>query len=131
MATITVRKLDANHDPICGQGQANFISDREAVAQIVLTRLLLFEGEWWADQLDGTPFWQSILGASGSESDIRNVTQLITQRILGTPYVLSITGLQTSFDSTSRTYNFYCVVNTQFGAIAVSNIPVPSTQSLS
>lgn len=132
MPTITYRAIGADGEPQWGQGQANFLSDLNAVGQAVLTRLRLFEGEWWADQLDGTPYWQSILGKSASDSSIAVVTQIIVQRILGTPFVLpgGIKGLSSSFDTASQTYNFYAVVNTQFGAVAVANAPVPPMQNI-
>jgi hypothetical protein len=45
--TISVRKLDANHDPIYGNGVADFLTDLDAVAQLIDTSLLLLQGEWW------------------------------------------------------------------------------------
>ena len=129
MATITYRQL-INNEPQWGQGQANFLSDRDAVAQAVITRLKLFEGEWWADLQDGTPYWQNILGSSGSDSNVKVITQLLIDRIRNTPYVIGTDNVQSSFDAASRTYKFSCTVNTQFGAIAVSNIPTPPPQTL-
>ena len=129
MSSITYRQI-IDGEPQWGQGQANFVADLTAVGLLILTRLKLFEGEWWADQLDGTPFWQSILGASGAPNNISAVTQLIVQRILATPFVQGINSLQESFNSATRTYNFYAVVDTQFGAITVSNTPVSVQQPI-
>ena len=130
MATITVRKLGTDGDPLWGQGQANFISDADAVAQIILTRLRLFQGEWWSDLTDGTPYWQQILGKSGSDNHIQVVTLILTQRIAATPYVNGVSNVQVSFNPSSRGMSFYCVVQTQFGPIALSNIPTPTSRSL-
>lgn len=118
MATITVRNLGPNGDPLYGQGQANFISDIAAVAQILKTRLLLFQGEWWADLTDGTPWFQSILG---SAPNLAQINLLLTQRILGTPFVTGILSLTSSFNA--QTFSFSATVQTAFGAVTVSNQP--------
>lgn len=123
MPTITYRKLDENNDPLWGQGQANFLSDLEATAQAILTRVRLFQGEWWANLLDGTPMWQSIMGASASDANRKAITQLIVQRISETPFVLELLNLTTSFEPTTRKYNFSVVVKTQFGILQVTNQP--------
>jgi len=127
MATIRYRQLDANHDPIYGQGRANYLTDVDAVAQAILTRLLLFQGEWWENTSDGLPLWQKILGSSASPSNQQKITLLIQQRILGTPYVLpdGVQNLQASYDHVSHTFKFYAVVQTTFGAVVVTNIPRP------
>lgn len=131
MALITYRNLGPDNDPLWGGGQNNFLTDVDAVAQAVLTRLRLFEAEWWADVTDGTPYWQSILGHSGSPNHVRVITALITKRILETPFVSSLSNLQFSYDSGFRTYKFYAVVHTQFGSIQVTNnMPVPANQGL-
>ena len=130
-ATIIHRRLDENHDPQRGQGKANFLIDADAVAQAVLTRLLLFQGEWWESTLEGLPLWQEILGQPGGQMGLARITLLLQQRILGTPYVQAITALESSFDSSNRTINFYAEVKTRFGMIAISNIPdVMTTRSL-
>jgi hypothetical protein len=123
MATVTVRRLDQNGDFTFGQGLADYISDTEAVAQIIKTRLLLFTGEWWLDLNDGLPLWTSILGASGA--NMQAITLLIQDRILGTPNVINITSLSTNFDSVARAYSFTASVTTSFSTtITISNIPV-------
>ena len=105
--------------------------DADAVAQAVLTRLLLFQGEWWESTLEGLPLWQEILGQPGGQMGLARITLLLQQRILGTPYVQAITALESSFDSSNRTINFYAEVKTRFGMIAISNIPdVMTTRSL-
>jgi hypothetical protein len=123
MSTITVRRLDSNGDYTFGQGLADYISDTEAVAQIIKTRLLLFVGEWWLNLNDGLPLWQSILSASGA--NVQSITLLIQDRILGTPNVVDITSLSTNFDSIQRAYSFTASVTTTFStSITISNIPV-------
>lgn len=128
-ATILYRQLDENGEPRWGASKADFISDIDAVAQAVLTRLRLFEGEWWEDKMQGLPLWQSILGVGGAGKNQSAVNLLIQQVILGTPYVTGINSVQSSYDATSRSYKFYCKITTQFGVIAVTNMPTPPDQA--
>ncbi len=128
-ATILYRELDANGDPMWGTGKNDFLIDINAVAQAVLTRLRLFEGEWWEDQTQGLPLWQKMLGVGGSGRNLPAINLLITQVILGTPYVTSISNVQSSYNSTTRAFQFSAVITTQFGQIAVSNMPTPPSQA--
>ena len=125
-ATITYRKLDANGDPLWGQGQVNFVSDIDAVAQAIGTRLRLLSGEWWENLNAGTPLFQSMLGASGSTSNQEVITFVLKQRILGTPYVLSVSNVATKYDGTKRSFAFSCNVQTQFGTLSILNSPAPT-----
>ena len=131
MATITVRKLDpVTWEPIWGNGQQNFISDIDAVAQIIAQRLKLFEGEWWADTTDGLPLWQKILGYRGGANNQQAINLLIQNRILGTPHVVSLSSVQSSYVPETRSYNFYCEVQTQFGVVTVTNMPTPPSRAI-
>lgn len=120
-ATISVRQLDAFHDPLWGNNQNNFIVDLQAVAQIIETSLLLFQGEWWENLNEGLPLWQSILGSNnGKKADV--VSLIIQTRILQAPYVLNITNITTVY-STNRNFSFVCDVNTAFGTLTVNFTP--------
>jgi hypothetical protein len=129
-STITYRQLGANNDPLWGNGQLNYLSDLAAVAQAVLTRLQLFEGEWWAATNDGLPLWQSILGQGASPVNQQQISLLITARILATPYVISVGAVQPSYSSTARAFAYSAVVQTQFGQLQVTNIPQPPSGAL-
>lgn len=130
-ATIKYRQLSASGDVLWGQGQANFLSDLPAVAQVVLTRLRLFQGEWWAATNDGLPLWQSILGQSGSPQNLQQIELLISQRIRGAPYVVSTSQVLTSYNSASRgPYKYSATVNTIFGQMTVTNVPQPPSGAL-
>ncbi len=119
MSTIRVRNIDSQNEPSFGKGQDDYLTDLDAVVQIIRTRLLLFKGEWWEDKEDGLPLWQSILGIGGR--GIKLIDNLLQQRILGTPYVIGIENLSSSYDSSTRAYIFQATVNTSFGAVVVSN----------
>lgn len=120
MATITVRQLDTNWDPIAGNGQSNFLTDIDAVAQIIAQRIKLLQGEWWENINAGTPLFQSILGAAGSGSHPQTIALLLSQRILGTPYVTGVSNVSTSYNASTRAFQFSCAVETQFGTLGVS-----------
>lgn len=117
MASITVRKLDANWEPLYGNGQNDFISDIDAVAQIIDQKLLFFQGEWVLDRIAGTPMFQSILGANRS---IDAVVAIIKSVILSAPYVTGVNNVATKYDSQARSFKFSCLAQTQFGAIPVT-----------
>jgi hypothetical protein len=121
MPSITVRKLDpVTWEPLNGNGQANFISDIEAVAQIIKTRLLLLMGEWFENANLGTPMFQKILGAPGAGRQPTAVSFILQNRIRSTPFVTSITSASTGWDPATRAFSFSCMVRTQFGPISVS-----------
>ena len=40
-------RLDENYEPDFASSKAGLITDIEAVAQAILTRLRLLQGEWW------------------------------------------------------------------------------------
>lgn len=122
MSTITVRALNpVTWEPQCGNGLQNFLSDLAAVAQIIATRLRLFQGEWWLNLSDGLPMFQSILGSSGSQRNLAVINNIISARILGTPFVTGISFIESTFEN--RSFTFKATVNTQFGSITVNNSP--------
>ena len=115
-------------EPQWGQGQNNFVADINAVALLITTRLRMFQGEWWVNQLDGLPLWQQIL-AKSQNTEVINT--LITQRILNTPYVTGpVTNLEASFNPQTRQFLYSATVQTQFGQVQVSNVPTPPSQAL-
>lgn len=121
-ATIAVRALDQNWDPIQGNGQGAFIVDLEAIAQILKQTILLFTREWFENLAIGTPIFTEILGVSGTAKN-GIIAAALQQRILGVPYVTAITNLQTTNNTATRAFTFSCQVNTAFGTVTVSSRP--------
>lgn len=119
MATIAMRKLDSNHDPIAGAGFNAFVYDVDAVAQLIGTRLLMFEGEWWANLQDGLAMFQQILGVGGAGNASDLIAGIISNRIEQTPYVVELRDVSTTYDPNSRSYSFSCIVVTAFGNLQV------------
>lgn len=91
--------LDANGDYTFGQGSANFfVNSPVGVGQSVKTRLGLWEGEWFLDKTEGTPYAQEILGyGTASLYDLA-----IRARVLGTFGASSIDDYSSSVDPVTR-----------------------------
>ena len=93
------RRLDVNNDYTIGQGSANFwINSPDGVRQSVLTRLRLWEGEWFLDKTEGTPYSQEILGYGTQPF----YDLAIKQRVLGTLNVTEIVEYSSVFDPETR-----------------------------
>ena len=121
--TISVRKLDANHDPIYGNGQADFLIDLYAVAQLIDTSLLLLQGEWWNDLTAGLPLFQQIIGVSGVGNNPQLAALLIQQTILAVPYVNSIADVALRYEPVTRSFTYSCIVYTAFGTVQTTFVP--------
>lgn len=105
------RKLDANGDYTLGTG-ADFYQDQpEAIAQAVLTRLLLFAGEWFLDTTDGTPWRTDVLGKYTKDT----YDTIISQRILSTDGVQGISAYSSSYDATARALSISATLDTIYG----------------
>ena len=127
--TFTYRALGPFNDPIW----SSYLSSAAAVGQAVKTRILLLLGEWWENVLDGTPLWQKILGVSGPGGNTtlqEQISLIIQQRILGTPYVTGISDLQITFNAPARAFGLYAVIQTAFGVTTVQYAPTPSGQNI-
>ena len=112
-----LRMQTATGDYTFGRSLGNFWVDSSAgVAQLIKTRLGLWEGEWFLDNTDGTPYAQNILG-TGTQSlyDLA-----IQQRVLGTQGVTSIVAYSSSVNPVDRTLTVDMLVMTQY-----STTPVP------
>lgn len=120
-ATIMVQKIDANCDPVEGPNGPVFLSDLDAVAQIIYTKLRFLRGEWWEDLSTGFPLFQSLIGVSGSSTDQAAVMLTIQQTILSCPYVLQIVDFSFEFNSATLSSTFSANVSTQFGQVTVTN----------
>ncbi len=111
------RKLDANGDYSFGSGLQDFlVNDPDTVAQAILTRLRLWQGEWFTDTQDGTP-WATAVLDKYTES-VRDAA--IRERVLGTPGVRSILSYRSSMDTAARTYTVQIIVDTIYGKVAVA-----------
>ena len=128
---ITYRQLGPNNDPYWGQGQANYLSNLQAVEQAIYTRLLLLQNEWWANTSDCLPLWQGVLAFGASQRGQQQMELMISSRILGTPYVISLSSVAVPFNPTTRSFGYSASVSTQFGQFNVTYVPTPPSGALS
>ena len=103
------RALDGNGDYQIGVFLAN---SPAAVGQAVVTRLLLWEGEWFLDVTDGTPWMQDIIGNN------TNYDFEIQNRILDTPGVTDIVSYASSV--VNRKLSVTATINTTYGQTSVT-----------
>lgn len=101
-----------------GDWQGNvLLSGQDAAAQAILTRLQLYQGEWFNDQTDGTPYFQDIIGRN------TNYDLEIKQRIMQT--TLSGVNVVKSIDNYSsniidRALSVTASVNTIYGIVNIT-----------
>lgn len=108
-----VRTMDSDNDMTFGRGGQNFlVNNPAAVAQCVGTRMRLWQGEWFLDTAEGTPWLQQVVGRNtGGFYD-----QVLMARMLGSPGVLSIVSYQSQLDRTTRALTFSSRLETLFSA---------------
>lgn len=110
------RKLDTDGDMVFGGGQAAFYRDvPEAPAQAAMTRLQLYEGEWFLDTRDGTPWKTKVLGKHTAASR----DPVLRARILGTTGVKGITAYASQVNRDTRTFSVQATIDTIYGQAVV------------
>lgn len=110
------RKLDQNGDFTFGHGGLDYYQDcPEAAAQAVRTRLALWEGEWFLDEREGTPWGLRVLG----KNQAKDYDPLIRLRILETQGVESLENYESAFDENTRKLSIKAEINTIYGSTNV------------
>lgn len=113
------RQLDANGDSTFGSGFTAFLVDSpDAVAQAVLTRLKLLQGEWFLDTTVGVPYATQILG-TGTQAT-RDVT--IQSAILNTTGVKSILQYSSTVNTTTRAFTINATIDTIYGQTTITQV---------
>lgn len=107
------RRLDENGD-IVTSGQ-QFITNLEAVAQTLETRLKLLSGEYFRDVNDGVDWFGQILAQK--TTTVATIEAIIRQRILRTEYVSALRYFNTDIDLEKRTISITAEVLTDFGNV--------------
>ena len=113
------RRLDGNWDYCFGRNKSDFLTDLEAVAQAIKSRLQLLYAEWWEDTEDGLPLWEQIIAIPGSPNNKDAVDIIIRSRIAETTDVLSVLAFSSTYEN--RKYAFECLVATKYGELTVTN----------
>lgn len=116
-----VRRLDATGDLVT-RGRM-FLTEREAIAQTVVTRLKLFLGEYFRDVTDGTPWFQQILGKF---ENLNAVEALLRNRIARTQGVVRLLAFSMGYDLEARTISIQAQVLTEYGEqeVRFSNVTI-------
>ena len=107
---MNVRRLDESGDLIT-RGKM-FLTEREAIAQTIVTRLKLFLGEYFRDITDGTPWFQQILGKF---ENINAVEALLRNRIARTQGVVRLLSFSMNYDIDTRSLSVQAYVLTVYG----------------
>lgn len=111
-----VRKLDASGDMQFGNGSANYYVDQpEAVGQKCWTRMRLWQGQWYLNTPDGTPWQTKILGKYTENTR----DPALRARVLATDGVVSIAAYSSSLDPNSRKWSVAATIDTRFGAVTI------------
>ncbi|MGC4125007.1 hypothetical protein [Enterobacter sp.] len=112
------RREDASGDYTFGQGDNTFlVNSPEAVRQAILTRLELWQGEWFLDTGEGTPYMGAVLGKQ--QSDIASLA--LRDRISKTPGVRNILVFDTLFNSDNRRLVVTGTVDTVYGTVSFTS----------
>lgn len=112
------RALDASGDMTFGQSQANFLVNSSAgVAQAIMTRLGLLEGEWFLDNTEGLPIDQIIGAHTQGTRDL-----VVRQRILDTQGVAEILRYTSNYDGTTRQFSVAAEVSTAYGTLTINKV---------
>lgn len=113
------RKLDASGDYSFGRGMDDFLVDvPEAPAQAVLTRLFLFQGEWFLDSREGMTWNTRVLG--NRTADTRDPS--IRARVLQTQGVSRIDEYSSTLDRDTRRFGVDIKISTIYGPAVVTGV---------
>lgn len=107
-----VRAMSKTGDMTFGRNLSNFHVDKpEAVAQVVLTRLNLWTGQWWLDLTEGTPYETKVLGKyTGAVRDA-----VLRMRIAQTPGVKAIVSYGSQVNRETRAFGVQAQIDTVYG----------------
>lgn len=119
MATLRVRRLDANHDSMFGGSQRDFASGAEAAQQRLRCRILYILGEWFLDTDGGVPWWQpedsDVEPIMGGKKNLTYAETVLKQTILETDGIATIESFSINVNPTSRKMTVSCSVTTVDG----------------
>lgn len=112
---LVVRATDANGDMIIGIGDSVLITGREAMSQVIRTRLAAGNGEWWEGDAGAIPWHTDVIGAMLRENRLRELDLMVVNRIMDTVGVTGVDDVRSSI--ANRTYHFSCTVHTVYGDV--------------
>lgn len=86
----------------------------DAIAQHVKQRLWIFKGEYFLDENEGVPYYQSILG---KKPDLNLVSAILLDTISNTPGILEVNEFDVDYNASTRTFQI-----TEFKARALDGV---------
>jgi hypothetical protein len=125
--TIQYLLLDSGYDPIFDPNAS--LTDANAVAQAIETRLKLFLGEWWENLNIGLPVFQAILGQLASPQGVAAMQLAVQANVEGGPFVTGTNNVATTF--IDGALGITASAETQFGPVAINTAPALGIASLS
>ena len=117
MADFIRRNVDLNGDFTVN----NYVTDKNAILLSVESRLRFFQGEWFLDTEDGTPYFQDIFKKPARLSVIEGI---IKRRILNTPGVESLNTFVVTFDKITRKLRIDFEAFDQFDNVISSSVSI-------
>jgi len=81
-------------------GNLRMVYDAQAVGEHARQRLQFFKGEWFLDPRIGVPWFEQVLGFSGTRPQVSEA--IVKRVILQTPGVTGLSGINTTFDRAVR-----------------------------
>jgi hypothetical protein len=119
-----IRRVDDQGDMRFGHAQGDYwFNAPEGVGLLVADRLMLFQGEWFADASQGTPWAAEVLGER--TRDTRDL--IVRTQVLNTNGVSDIDSYGSAFDPNTREWAADMTINTIYGAVAVSAPRLPGS----
>jgi hypothetical protein len=112
----------ATGDFTFGRGLYNYwYNVPEGVAQHIVSRLMLWTGQWFEDSLEGTPWQINVLG----ERTVSTRDLVVQSRVRETPHVTVMNAYTSRHDPETRTWAAAITVTTEYGPaqIGVSRLP--------
>jgi hypothetical protein len=90
---------DTNDIELGPDGDLQWITGAEAIAQHVWIRLRFFLGEWFLDEREGVPYWERILVANPDQVAI---TEAFRRTVAETPGIVSVEKCNVTIDRQTR-----------------------------
>lgn len=118
-----VRKVSADGDYVFGGDQAAIWRDvPDAVAQVVESRLNLWEGQWYLDFNEGTKYRTQVLGKRTEATR----DPVIRSRILSSPGVSEILAYNSVLNRDTRGLAIRATIATAYSRPATQGLPLNS-----
>lgn len=111
------RKLTPDFDYKFGENLNNFLTDKDAVAQAIRTKLYLFYGEWWEQIDDGNLLVRDVLGQINSEVLKQTASSIIEETIMEVKDVISVSNIVVDYDR--RSFKINAEVNTKYDSVLI------------